>query len=50
MWFGVAIQVLASWDAAPGDFQLLRAGRAGDQKAARRRSFAGEECRPGGSG
>ena len=48
MWFGVAIQVLASWDRAPGK-SMLRAGQAGDQKAARRGSFAGEECRPGGS-
>ena len=43
----VAIQVLASWDRAPGR-STLRAGQAGNQKAARRRSLAGEECRPGG--
>jgi hypothetical protein len=44
----VAVQVLASWDRAPGK-SVLRAGQAGDQKAADRRRFAGEECRLGGS-
>jgi hypothetical protein len=28
---------------------VLRAGQTGDQQAAHRRSFAGQECRPGGS-
>jgi hypothetical protein len=44
----VAVQVVASWDRTLGK-SVLRAGQVGDQKAARRRTFADAECSPGGS-
>ena len=42
----VAVQALAGRDRTPGKF-VLRTRQAGDQKAARRRGLAGEECGPG---
>jgi hypothetical protein len=38
----------SSWVEHQGK-SMLRIGQAGNQKAAHRRSFAGEECRSGGS-